>query len=232
MSTVRYFDPPTAFGPYRAVYFGAPMESGAFPFRTEDGKWGLASADRDILCPPAYDALSPMPDREKQYLLCCLGSQWGLIDAQGKERLACKWDEILSVFDHLMAVRQGDYWGFARMELGRFNPVTPIVYGDWNASETKDGIGAIIVWQCSQWGCMGEGGSGMTLWRAGMLDGMGRVLARPQWKRHEIHPGGSTYGERKLWYLQNVRVDTQEDEHIMLVEENCLTPQLKEGTYR
>ena len=229
---VRYFDPATALGPHQAVYFGAPMESDAFPFRTPDGKWGLASADRDILCPPAYDALFPLPDRKKQYLLCCRGSKWGLIDAQGKDRLSCKWDEVTSVFDHLMAVRQGDRWGFARMELGRFNPVTPIAYGDWEASETKDGIGVIIVRQDSQWGCMGEDGSGMTLCRIGILDGMGRLLARPQWKRHEMDHRGSTYGEQKLWNFQDVWVDTQEDGRIMLVEENRLTSPLKEGAYR
>lgn len=232
MSAVRYFDPPAALGAYQVVYFGAPMESGAFPFRTEDGQWGLASEDRAILCPPVYDALSPLLYREKQYLLCCRDAQWGLIDAQGKERLACKWDEIMFVFDHLMAVRQGDLWGFARMELGRFHPVTPIAYGDWNASETEDGIGVIVVRQDTQWGRMGEDGSGMTLWRVGILDKMARVLARPQWKGHEVDHRGSTYGEQKLWNFRDVWVDTQEDGRIMLVEENRLTPPLKEGVYR
>ena len=218
MSAVRYFDPPAALASYQVVYFGAPMENGAFPFRTEDGKWGLAS-ENVILCPPVYDALSPMPDREGQYLLCCRGFLWGLLSAEGSEVLACEWQGVKLVSDSLITVRQKHLWGFARMELGRFRPVTPVAYSEWKKYQTKDGLNVFFVLQKTPWGTMNHNGSHMTLSRWGVLDGRANLLATPQWKDVDFRN------------FSDIWANTL-DGKLMLMEDWRLTQPLKEGAYR
>ena len=206
------------------------MEGGAFPFRTEEGKWGLASADGSILCMPVYDALSPLPKREGQYLLCCRGFDWGLLNNQGVEVLDCEWQDIVFVPDALMAVCRDGLWGFARMELGRFRVVTPVTYGEWKAAEAEEGgIFAIIVRQDTPWGTMTHQGSHMTLQRYGVLDGQANVLARPQWKY--VKTGGSTDHIQRFWWLERAYAKTEEGE-IPLIENGQLTQLLKKGAYR
>lgn len=228
-----YYDPPARLGGEDVFYTGLPVEGGVYPFRTADGRWGLADAQERLVCPAAYEQITPIPALWKDHprlLLARRGGRWGLLDGQGREALACEWDEIDYLMYSLYAVRRDGRWGFARQEGDRFVLAAEPQYATFRASETEDGVGVVFVRQLFRWGAMEHNGRGMEYERWGALDGQGRVLAGVQWP---YEPGlvGSHDGSGIRWHIESASANTREG-WVPLIEDDRLTAPFREGAYR
>ncbi len=84
-----------------------------------DGKWGFYHIykDREII-PCIYDAVKPFDMLNSQHsseermmrTKACLNGKWGVIDEEGRERIAFKYEEIGDI-DSVMTARMDGKWG-------------------------------------------------------------------------------------------------------------------------
>lgn len=98
-----------------------------------DGKWGFyhINKDREII-PCIYDAVKPFgmlkfrgsSDEEMLYAKVRLNGKWGVIDEEGRERIAFKYEEMGNI-DGLLSARLNGKWGLIGLN-GR--EVVPFVY--------------------------------------------------------------------------------------------------------
>ncbi|MBP3655369.1 MAG: WG repeat-containing protein [Clostridia bacterium] len=224
-TSCQYYDPPVTLGNEAVMYAGAPLESGLYPFRTADGRWGAADA-QGVKVEAVYGMLRPLREQEERFLVALRDGRWGLMDEDAALILPCLYDEIVFVREGLFAVRSGSGWGFMRYEGGACAPATEMLYEDWVLIDTDDGD-VIFVRQAMYWGTMGPGGSGMYYARWGLLDGACRTLVRTRMPYKPSTPSGN---RSRKYGAQDVTIHLPEGDFEVVVDRR-MTDALREGAY-
>lgn len=109
-------------------------ESGGFGIsmvQSMDGKWGFYDINKKReTIPCIYDEAKPFGELQSlhssrvRYAKVCLNGKWGIIDEEGSERIAIKYEEI-GVVDSVMTARKNGKWGLISLN-GR--EVVPFMY--------------------------------------------------------------------------------------------------------
>lgn len=89
-------------------------------------RWGLAAADGALLLPPRYAGLKPFGKEPALWAAQSDAGLWGVVSTNGKEIVACAFDDVAAPASGLWLAQQAGLWGLLDRESGQW--LTPARY--------------------------------------------------------------------------------------------------------